>query len=51
MRLIIALIKSTAGTKLGSILLDGSAFWPKRSGTTTQPLAALFSAVLLRRMN
>ena len=38
------------GTKLGfflvrsSFLLAGSSFWPKRSGTTTQPLVALFSA-------
>ena len=33
-----------------SLLLAGSAFRPKRSGMTTQPLVALLSAVLLRRM-
>ena len=53
----IASIKSTFGTKLDvfrvcSLLLTaGSSFWPKCSGTTTQPLVALLSAVLLRRMN
>ena len=31
-------------------LLAGSSFWPKRSGTTTQPLVTLLSALLLRRL-
>ena len=53
----IASSKSTVGAKLGFYLVNsllpqaGSSFWPKRSGTTTQPLVALLAAVLLRKMN
>ena len=45
------------GTELGffpvrsTFLQARASFWPKRSGTTTKPLVALLSAVLLRRMN
>ena len=32
------------------LLLARASLWPKRSGKTTQPLVALLSAVLLKRM-